>query len=243
MQDGVERPIAYASRQLNSAEQAYTASEIEMLALVWATKYFRCYLHGTKFIVTTDHSALTYLRNFADHNSRLLRWNLRLSELDFVVEHRPGTKIAHVHVLSRHVGTVTVNNSLDKVNILQEQKKDAFCTKQTTGSYSSNSDFFLDNEGAHSTTGISPFFMLHGREIILHSHEDLKARVTGENLDHKRQLENLKISLKTAYTTVAKVNRSSRQNKKLYSRKAKTRKSEVEESVYLYNPSTKPGRS
>ena len=85
--------------------------------------------------------------------------------------------------------------------------------------------------------------MLHGREIILHSHEDLKARVTGENLDHKRQLENLKISLKTAYTTVAKVNRSSRQNKKLYSRKAKTRKSEVEESVYLYNPSTKPGRS
>ena len=128
VQDGVERPIAYASRQLNSAEQAYT-SEIEMLTLVWATKYFRCYLYGTKFIVRTDHFALTYLRNFADHNNRLLRWSLKLSELHFVVEHRPGTKIAHVDALSRHVSTVTVNNCLDKVTNLQEQKKDAFCTK------------------------------------------------------------------------------------------------------------------
>jgi len=148
VQDGVERPIAYASRQLNTAEQAYTASETEMLALVWATKYFRCYLYDTKFIVRTDHSALIYLRNFADHNSRLLRWSLTLSEPDFLVENRPGTKIAHVDALSRHVGTFTVNNCLDKATILQEQKKDAFCTKQTAGSYSSKSDFFLDNEGA-----------------------------------------------------------------------------------------------
>jgi len=48
-QDGIERPIAYASRQMNKAKQAYSASESEMLALVWATKYFRCYLFGAKF--------------------------------------------------------------------------------------------------------------------------------------------------------------------------------------------------
>jgi len=78
VQDGVEKPIAYASRQLNKAEQSYAASEIEMLALVWATKYFRCYLYGKKFLVKTDHFALTYLRNFAQNNHRLLRWSLKL---------------------------------------------------------------------------------------------------------------------------------------------------------------------
>jgi len=90
VQDGIERPIAYASRQMNTAEQRYAASEAEMLALVWATKHFLCYFYGNKFLVRTDHSALTYLQNFADQNSRLLRWSMKLSELDFVVEHRSG---------------------------------------------------------------------------------------------------------------------------------------------------------
>jgi hypothetical protein len=39
VQDGVERPLAYAIRQLNKAEQSYAASEAETLALIWATKY------------------------------------------------------------------------------------------------------------------------------------------------------------------------------------------------------------
>ena len=72
-QNGVQRPIPYASRQMNKAEQAYTASEAELLALVWATKYFRCSLYGTQFLVRTNHAALSYLRTFADANSRLMR--------------------------------------------------------------------------------------------------------------------------------------------------------------------------
>ena len=107
VQNGKERPIAYASRQTNKAEQSYSATEAEMLAMGWATKHFRCYLHGRKFVARTDHSALIYLRNFADQNSTLLRWSIKLSELDFMVEHRAGTKMAHVDALSRHVGTVS----------------------------------------------------------------------------------------------------------------------------------------
>jgi hypothetical protein len=146
VQDGVERPLSYASRQLNISEGKYTASEIEMLALVWATNYYRCYLFGTKFVVRTDHSALRYLRNFSDQNARLLRWSLKLAELDFIVEHRPGKKIAHADALSRHVGTVTRESSLDKETVLQERLRDMFCKKQTPGSYSSRSEFLLDDE-------------------------------------------------------------------------------------------------
>jgi len=147
VQDGVERPIAYASRQLNRAEQLYSASELEMLALVWATKFFRCYLHGKKFLVRTDHSVLSYLQKFSDHNSRLMRWSLKLSELDFVVEHKPGSKIGHVDALSRHVGAVMNENSLDKERFLSEQQKDEFCTKQEPETYSSKREFFLDKDG------------------------------------------------------------------------------------------------
>jgi len=147
VQDGVERPIAYSSRQMNKAEQAYSASESEILALVWATKFFRCYLHGKKFLVRTDHSALSYLRKFSDHNSRLMRWSLKLSELDFVVEHKPESKISHVDALSRHVGAVMQEDSLDKERILSEQRKDEFCTKQESGTYFSKREFFLDEDG------------------------------------------------------------------------------------------------
>jgi len=63
VQVGVERPIAFASRQLNRAGQSYSASELEMLALVLATKY----------LLRSEHSALSYLRKSSDQNSRLMR--------------------------------------------------------------------------------------------------------------------------------------------------------------------------
>jgi len=75
VQDGLERPICYASRQTNKAERAYMTSELEMLALVWATKHVRCYLHGRKFLAKTDHATLKYLQKCSHQNSRLLRWS------------------------------------------------------------------------------------------------------------------------------------------------------------------------
>jgi hypothetical protein len=72
-----------------------------MLALTSGTRHFRCYLYGKRFTLRTDHAALKYLHTFAENNSRLLRWSVRLSEIDFVVEHRPGSQIRHADALSR----------------------------------------------------------------------------------------------------------------------------------------------
>ena len=63
LRSGEERPIAYCSRQLNSAESKYGVTELELLAFIFATKQFRCYLYGRRFTVQTDHRALKWLLN------------------------------------------------------------------------------------------------------------------------------------------------------------------------------------
>ena len=56
--DGVERPVAYASRTLNRAEKNYPQIEREALAIVFGVKKFHQYVYGRKFILITDHKLL-----------------------------------------------------------------------------------------------------------------------------------------------------------------------------------------
>ena len=56
--DEVEKPIAYASRTLNSAERNYSQTEREGLAMVYGVKKFHQYLYGQKFQIYTDHKPL-----------------------------------------------------------------------------------------------------------------------------------------------------------------------------------------
>jgi hypothetical protein len=80
--------------------------------------------------------------------------------------------------------------------------------------------------------------------MILPSADNLKARLPKENADDNQRLEELKTNLRLAYKLAAQANRKSHlNNKRLYDRKAKTRKFEVQDLVYLYNPALKPGLS
>lgn len=81
-QNGKEVVIAYNGRGLNSAEQNYTTTEREALALVEGVRKFQPYLHNRKFTVYTDHSSLRWLMNVRDATGRLARWALLLQQYD-----------------------------------------------------------------------------------------------------------------------------------------------------------------
>ncbi|KAG7303852.1 hypothetical protein JYU34_010754 [Plutella xylostella] len=95
------RPVAYSSRNLNKAELNYPTVEKELLAIVWAVKYFRPYLYGRKFKILTDHKPLVYLFNIRDPSSRLMKFRMALEEYDFVVEYVRGKDNAAADALSR----------------------------------------------------------------------------------------------------------------------------------------------
>ena len=100
------RPISFAFRFWNATEKKFSTIEIEILAIVWGSKYYRNYIIGRKFTVVTDHKALVSLLNGNNKKniamfSRLTRWIDRIIPFDFVIEHMPGAKIGLADYLSR----------------------------------------------------------------------------------------------------------------------------------------------
>ena len=59
--DKMFRAIYYASKTFNNAQENYSTTEKEMLAMVFACEKFRPYILGSHVIIHTDHAAIKYL--------------------------------------------------------------------------------------------------------------------------------------------------------------------------------------
>nr|XP_034195201.1 uncharacterized protein LOC117611376 [Osmia lignaria] len=97
---GKDQPVSYTSRVLNKAETQYSATERELLAVVYAVTHFRPYIYGRKFYLITDHKPLTWLHNLTDPALRLMRLKLKLSEYDYEIKYKPGKQNINADALS-----------------------------------------------------------------------------------------------------------------------------------------------
>lgn len=70
----VERVIAYWSRSLKPAEQNYSPTEQEALALNDGLINFQAFIEGERVIAVTDHAALTWSKTYQNVNHQLLTW-------------------------------------------------------------------------------------------------------------------------------------------------------------------------
>ena len=100
-QDGRTVVIAYASRRLSDAEYRYTVTKKELLAIVYGLKEFRHYLLCRKFLLRTDHAALTFLMKTPDLPSQQVRWLDLIAEYNFEIVHRAGAQHNNADSLSR----------------------------------------------------------------------------------------------------------------------------------------------
>ena len=101
IQDGKEKVVSYASRTMCNAEQNYCVTERELLAIVNFVQYFRHYLLGREFTIRSDHMALKYLFSFKAPKNRIARWLEILSNYNFSIEYRKGSKHSNCDALSR----------------------------------------------------------------------------------------------------------------------------------------------
>ena len=104
--DKLEKPVAYASRSLSSAEKNYSQLEKEGLAIVFGIKKFHNYLFGRRFTLCTDHKPLESLLNESKAiptiaSARIQRWALTLSMYEYTIKFKSGAANGNADALSR----------------------------------------------------------------------------------------------------------------------------------------------
>ena len=72
-----DKPLAFYSRKLNTAQRKYPTGEQELLSIVETLKEFKNILLGQEIIVHTDHKNLLYESSSSD---RVARWGLLIEE-------------------------------------------------------------------------------------------------------------------------------------------------------------------
>lgn len=90
--NGVERPIAFASRTLSETERKYSILDREACAIIFGLKKFFQFLYGNKFILSCDNKPLVYILDTKKQvpilaANRVQRYALILQTFNYSIEY------------------------------------------------------------------------------------------------------------------------------------------------------------
>ncbi|UYV68431.1 K02A2.6-like [Cordylochernes scorpioides] len=106
VEEGMERPIAFASRTMSQTERRYAQIDKEALAIIFGISKFYKYLYGRDFKIITDHKPLLGIFNPNKPipqmlSPRMMRWSLTLASYSYQIEQTPGRMNANADALGR----------------------------------------------------------------------------------------------------------------------------------------------
>ncbi len=106
-----QRPhlIAYASRELNTAEFKYSVTHMEALAIVWPLKHLRDITYGYP---VTDLSAVTQLFSAKNLTRRLARWYLNVQKFEPTIKYLPSMANVIADALTHNIPVSVVTSIL-----------------------------------------------------------------------------------------------------------------------------------
>ena len=147
------QPIAFLSKKMLDAETRYPVHEQELLAIIHALTAWRHYLHGSKFVVRTDHKSLQFFQTQPMLSGRQARWKDVIANFDFDIEYVEGKANVVADGLSRrsdhqqlprwdtgrlrragHLGVATVVSSTARTRWVRGLARHRFQTQTAAGS-------------------------------------------------------------------------------------------------------------
>ncbi|GFW42142.1 transposon Tf2-11 polyprotein [Trichonephila clavipes] len=139
------------SKKTSDHERKYTSFELEVLAVVEALKKFRIYVLGTSFKIITDCDALVKTLSKKELNPRIARWALYLQEFNYTIEHRTGSKMAHVDALSRPPHCMLIQNSVHLQFLKAQQADDQITAIKTLLETTPHDNYIVKNKLLYKT--------------------------------------------------------------------------------------------
>ena len=90
MENGSEKPIAFASCKFNATQRNWATIEKEAFSALWALQKFKHWIFGRMVTVYTDHNPITFLTESSPKSAKLMRWLLAISEFEVNFKYRVG---------------------------------------------------------------------------------------------------------------------------------------------------------
>ena len=108
--ENIFKAINYASKTFSEAQENYSTTENEMLAMVFVCENFEPYILGSHVIIHTDHVAIRYLIAKKEAKPTLIRWVLLLQEFDPEIKDKKGSG----NVIADHLSRLEITTRNEK---------------------------------------------------------------------------------------------------------------------------------